>query len=130
MQASVAASGALKRLLDRLVGVELALLDGLVDADDVLPDDATGANVQVADLGVAHQALGQSDRQRRGLELGEARLALGELVHDGGLGGRNGVAILGALVGRDAPAINDNCGSATAQELAIQAQDRPGRSSR
>lgn len=93
-------------LLDNLVVAELALFDGLVDTDDVLPDDTAGANVQMTDFGVAHQALRKTDSQRGGFELGETGGALGEMVHDGGLGGGNGVAILGRLVRGDAPAVN------------------------
>lgn len=99
----------LQGLGNDIVLSELALLDGLVDADDVLPDDAAGADVEVADLRVAHQALGQADGQRRGLELDIARLALGEGVHDGRLGGRDGVAVLWRLLRRDAPPVNDDC---------------------
>jgi hypothetical protein len=103
------ALGHLQRLLDGGVLAKLALLDGLVDADNVLPHDTTGADVQVADLGVSHEAFGQADGERRGLELGEARLAQRELVHDRGLGGGNGIAILGGLLRGNAPAVNHDC---------------------
>lgn len=58
MQPAIALGSALESLLDDLVVAELALLDGQVDTDNVLPDDAAGADVQVADFRVAHQALG------------------------------------------------------------------------
>lgn len=106
VQTPVAVLGRLHDLLDHIVADELVLLDRLVDANDVLPDDAAGANVEMADFRVAHQALGETDSQRGGIELGEARFALGEGVHDGGLGGGNGVAILGRLLRGDAPAVN------------------------
>lgn len=64
VQTSVAAGCALKRLLQNLVGIEFVLLDRLVDADDILPDNTSRADVQVADLRVAHQALGQTNGQR------------------------------------------------------------------
>ncbi len=100
------ALGRLQNALDDLVAGELVLLDGLVDADDVLPDDTAGTNVEMADFGVAHQTLGEADSQRRGIEFGEAGGALREAVHDGGLGGGDGVAILGRLLRGDAPAVN------------------------
>lgn len=73
---------------------KLAFLDGLVDTDDVLPDDPSRSDVQVSDLRVAHQALRQTDSQRRGLELDITRLVLGKAVHDGCVRGGDGVAIL------------------------------------
>lgn len=126
MQAAVAASSALERLLDNLVVGQLPLLDGLVDADNVLPDDTSGSDVQMADLGVAHQALGQADGEGGGLELGEAIGVVGQAVHDRRLGIGDGVAILGALVRGNAPAINDDCRSARARELATRARGSRG----
>jgi len=130
VQPAVAIGGALKRLLDDGVAVELAPLDGLVDADHVLPDDASGANVEVADLGVAHQALGQAYGEGRGLKLGVTVGVGVQGVHDGRLGVGDGIAILGALLRGDAPAINDDCASARPRELAIRAPGRPGQSRR
>ena len=112
VQPPVAVLGALEGLLDDLVLRELALAHGLVDAHDVLPHDAAGADVEVADLGVAHEALGQADGERRGVELNVAGGVLGEAVHDGGLGGGDGVALGGRVGRRDAPAVNHDCRSA------------------
>lgn len=114
MQSAVASSSTLECLLDDVVLFELVIFDRLVDANNILPNNASSANVQMAHLRVAHEALGQSDGQRRGLELGVSVGAHGKLVHDGRLGGGNGIAILGALVRGDAPAINDDCKSARA----------------
>lgn len=50
MQPSVAVLGGLEGFLDYIILGELALLDGLIDADDILPDNATGTNIQMADL--------------------------------------------------------------------------------
>ena len=119
MEASVGVLGRLKHLLDLGLAGELALADGLVDADDVLPHHTPGTNVQVADFRVAHQALGQADGERRGFELGEAGGALGQLVHDGGLGGGDGIAVLGGLLRGDAPAVNHDCRCAAARRLAM-----------
>jgi len=108
METAIAVLGVLDGLLDDVVLGELANLDGLVDTDDVLPDDTSGADVEMADFGVAHQALGKTDGKRRGLELGETSSALGELIHDGGLGSGNSIAILGRVRGRDSPSVNDD----------------------
>ena len=43
------------------VARELAGLDRVVDAREVLVDDAAGADVEMADLGVAHLSVGQAD---------------------------------------------------------------------
>lgn len=37
--------------------VEIPLLDANVDFDNVLPDDAASADVEMADLGVTHQSV-------------------------------------------------------------------------
>lgn len=95
VESSVSTLGRLECLLDDLVAGKLALLDGLVNADDVLPDDTAGANVQVADLGVAHEALRQTDGEGGGLELSEASGGLGEIVHHGGVCVGDGIAVLG-----------------------------------
>ncbi len=56
MQTAVAVLGPVKALEDVLVFVELPLLDGHVDPDDVLPHHPPRADVQVADrmASVAH----------------------------------------------------------------------------
>jgi hypothetical protein len=86
--------------LDNVVDlVELALLDRLVDAHDILPHDSAGTNVQVTDLTVAHQTLGKTDGERRGLELsvalGDLAAIFGELVHPGSVGVEDGIALVG-----------------------------------
>ena len=54
-----------QRGLQHLVVEQRAVLDRLVDPREVLLDDRAGAEVEVADLGVAHLALGQPDGARR-----------------------------------------------------------------
>ena len=54
---------------DRILG-EGPVFKGQVDAHQVLVDNAAGAKVHVADLGVAHLPLGQSYGATAGLELG------------------------------------------------------------
>ena len=81
----------------------------------ILPDDSSGAYIQVADLAIAHETLGKTDGERRGFDLGVALGCLGagsgELVHDGGLCSQNGIAILARLLRGNAPSVNDNCDS-------------------
>lgn len=123
VQPAVAVLGALHGALDDVVLAEIALLDGLIDTNNILPDDTASTNVQVADLRVAHEALGKADSQGGSFELGEAGLALRELVHDRGLAGSDGVAILGGFSRRDTPAVNHDCTSARAQILAMRPLD-------
>ena len=47
----------------------------LVDAGHVHADDASGAEVEVADLGVAHLAIGEADEVFAGAEQGVGELA-------------------------------------------------------
>lgn len=127
VKTAIAIGGRLKGLLDDLILVELFLLDGLVDANNVLPHNAASANVEMADFRVAHQAFGQTDGEGRGVKLGEAGLALGELIHDRGLGRGNGIAILGALLRRDTPTVNDDCAianNALATEVSTRKSDK------
>jgi len=112
VQTSVALLGAVEGLDDVLDLVQFALLEGLVDADAVLPDDTAGADVQVADLTVAHEALGQADSERRGLEfgvaLGRLRVGVREGRHDGGLCGGDGIAVGRGVGAGDTPAVDDD----------------------
>ena len=59
---------------------EGAVLDGPVDAHQVLVDDPPGAEVGVADLGVAHLPLGQSDGETGGPQRGR-RVVAHQRVH-------------------------------------------------
>jgi len=61
MQAPIPVLGSLHGVVNSLILRELALLDRKVDADDVLPHDSPGANVEMADLGIAHETLRETD---------------------------------------------------------------------
>jgi hypothetical protein len=50
------------------MGEELAVLDHQVDPGDVHVHDATGADVEVADLAVAHLAFRQADERSAGMD--------------------------------------------------------------
>ena len=80
-----------KRGLQHRVARQRAVGDGLVDARQVLADDRAGAEVEVADLGVAHLPLGQPDRAAAGRQL-RVRVARPEVVEDRRVGQLDGVA--------------------------------------
>ena len=75
----------------RLVLEEAAVGDRVVDPRQVLLDDRPGAEVEVADLGVAHLPVRQADVAALGREL-RVRIAVPELVEDRGVGLRDRVA--------------------------------------
>jgi len=106
VQAPIPVLDSFESLVDNLIFDKLALLDRLVDADHVLPHDPPRTNVEMADFRVAHEAFRETDGERRGLELCETSLALGELIHHRGVGSSNGVAILGRILRWDTPAVN------------------------
>ncbi len=59
---------------DQLGGPEeAAVLDGRIDAGQILIDDPAGAQVHVADLGVAHLAIRQADVAAFGVDQGVRR---------------------------------------------------------
>lgn len=62
----------------------------------------------MADLGVAHQTLGKTDGSGGRLKLGVPVVDLGEAVHDRAIGVGDGVTILGRLLARDAPPVDDD----------------------
>jgi hypothetical protein len=108
MQTAIASCSALESLLDSFIVAKLILLDGLINTDNVLPDDATSANVQVTDFGVAHQTFGQTDSGGRSLKLSETFLVLGKGVHDRGLGIGDSITVLGRLLAGDTPSIDND----------------------
>ena len=87
----------------RRVTGQAAVADGGVDAHQFLHDHPAGAEIGVSDLGIAHLAGGQADRQARGQQLGMG-MACQQVVPVGGLGQFDGV--VGAL-GPQAPAVED-----------------------
>ena len=99
-----AAAGALAGGEQRLVLEEAAVGDRVVDPRQVLLDDRPGAEVEVADLGVAHLPVGQADVAALGGELGVGEAAP-EAVEDRRLGERDRVARAGL---GQAPAVEDD----------------------
>jgi hypothetical protein len=73
----------------------------LVDFDNVLPNDAPSANVQVADFRVAHETLLETDGESVSLELDKVVL-VPDSVHVRGVTVEDGVAL---FVGGEPPAV-------------------------
>jgi hypothetical protein len=78
------------------------------DSDNVLVDDTASTDVEMADLRVTHQTLGQTDRRRGSLELSVASLTLGKAVHRWALGVCDGISVLGRVLARHTPPIDDD----------------------
>jgi hypothetical protein len=112
MQSSIPVLGALKGLPQVLNLAQFVLLDGHINADHILPNNAPSTNVQMSDLGIAHKAIWKTDGVGRSFELSEALrefgLLISETVHVWGLGGGNGIAIFGRRLGGNAPSVYDD----------------------
>ena len=82
----------------------LAVLDGLGDEGQLLVNDAACAHVGVADLRVAHLAIGQADSHAGGLDGGHGVVGK-DLVQIRFVGGGHGVAV--GLIRCPAEAVHD-----------------------
>ena len=76
-----------------------------IDANNVLVNDTTGANVEVAHFGIAHQTGRQTNGEARGVQSEILTFILGKSVHDGRFSIGNCIAL--HLV-RHTPAIDYN----------------------
>ena len=92
------------RASQHLVMEERARFDRPVDADQVLVDDASGAQVGVPDLAVPHLSFGEPDGQAAGLELRDREMR-GELVDVRGALQQDGVSL---ATGGVAPSVEDD----------------------
>ena len=81
MKAAAGGTSRFARRAQRGVAEEAAVLDRLVDADEILLHDSAGAEVEVADLRVAHLALRQADCGTGRIELG-VRIGRPQVVED------------------------------------------------
>lgn len=108
MQRLTSSGNVVHGLDENLVLLDRAILDGVVDAGELLEHDAAGTNVEVADLGVAHLAVGQADVLARGAEGGMRILGV-QTVDERRAGSAHGV--VGSL-GRKAETVHDTqeCG--------------------
>ena len=93
MQGGVKPLALVDRAHERLVGEKVAVLDGLGDAGQLLIDDTARADVGVADLGVAHLPVRQTDIQAGGADI-RHRVFRKDLVQVGGVRGLDRVAAL------------------------------------
>lgn len=80
MQSAVPTLGSLTCFQGGIVLVEIPLFDAHIDFHNVLPDDAACADVEMADLRVAHQAIGQADSETVGSK-GGMRMGLADAIH-------------------------------------------------
>ena len=78
---------------------EVAILDGLGDAGELLIDDAARADIRVADLAVAHLAVRQADIQPGGADEGH-RILGHNFIQIRFVGGVNGVAVVGIVLAK------------------------------
>ena len=104
MDVSPALFCAAKRTDEGLVLEDLAARDGTVHALEILVEDPSRADGQVADLRVPHLARRQPDRLARGLE-SRMRILPPEPIEHGSVGELDGVARPGR---RAAPAVEDD----------------------
>ena len=105
------AAGGIDVLDEATEGLDLAhglrIGEALVDADDFLVDDAAGADVLVADLGIAHDADRQADVEAVGHDLG-ARPVLGQAARDREVRQLHGVELVMLGVVVFAPTVTDH----------------------
>lgn len=109
VQTSSTVLGIVEGLCDNIVLVHLSLLDGLINAHNILPDNTSSTNVQVADLRVSHESLRETNSERGSLELSESVGMLVEVVHNWSFRIGNSITILWRLVRWDSPSIDHDC---------------------
>ena len=101
VQRAAALSCSFTQLDERRQAEELARLDGLRDAHDVLRDHAAGTEVQVTHLAVADLSLGESNGELRCVKERAGRLSP-EAMPNGGVTELDGVAL---AAGTKTPAV-------------------------
>ena len=89
--------GGLDNFLEDRITVESAILDGEIDAGELLIDDATCAEIEMSYFGIPHLAFGQADLESARLESG---LGVGgvELIMHWGRGQKGGVSLEGGAL--------------------------------
>ena len=80
--------------VEGVVAGKAAVLDGLADAHQLLPDDAPRADREMAHLGISHLPFRQAHRSAAGLDQGVG-VGVPEGVHHRGFGGADGVVVVG-----------------------------------
>ena len=93
----VIVDGGLYRADEGGVFKEVAVRNGFGNARELLIDDATRADIRVADLAVAHLPVGQADIHAGGADIGH-RAFSHELVKPGRFRRRDGISVIGRIV--------------------------------
>ena len=106
VQGAVICERLVHRRDDRLVVLELVVVDGLGDSGQLLIDDSACADVGVTDLAVAHLTVGETDVHARRADLGQ-RVFLEESVEIRRVRRENGVRLFLALFA-DAEAVKNH----------------------
>ena len=75
MQPPAAATGMLHRAQQHRIGEEVPILNHLINAGDVHVDDASSANIKVANFAVAHLPLGQAHVWAAGMDQSIGKIA-------------------------------------------------------
>ena len=104
MQIVLAVGDVVQTRVQRRMLEETAVLDGDIDAHNVLVDNAARAQVEMSDFGVAHLPFWQADRTPRCVE-NRAFIGAQPVVVVGGIGLDNGV--VGSTL-THAPAVKNN----------------------
>lgn len=86
----------------------IELGEGLRGDSHILPNDTAGTNVEMADFGISHKALGKADSSAGSIKLSPLGLPLSiaESVHHRSLSSSDSIA---GLAGLDTPSIDDDC---------------------
>ena len=83
-QVEAVVMGGLDNFLEDRIAVESAILNGEIDAGELLIDDATCAEIEMAHLRVSHLAFGQADLEPARLESGLGVGGVELIMHRGG----------------------------------------------
>ena len=89
---SMAARGG-KSFLRDFVSIELTVRDGFIDSREVLEDDAAGAQIEMADFGIAHLSIRKSYIGAAGAEFATRMIAI-KLIVKRRFREQGGVAVL------------------------------------
>ena len=108
-QVEAVAMRGLENFLKDRVTVESAILNGEIDAGELLIDDATCAEIEMSYFGIPHLAFGQADLESARLESG---LGVGgvELIMHWGRGQKGGISLEGGALSAcriDPPAVTN-----------------------
>lgn len=96
-QVEAVSMGGLDNFLEDRITVESAILNGEIDAGELLIDDATCAEIEMSHLGVSHLALRQADLESARLESGLGVSGV-ELIMHWGRGQKGGISLEGGAL--------------------------------